>query len=181
MTFRFPTPSEFAPKQGRRKARLDKRQTEPDKAPANPFDTSPQTEREAVIQIAAEAGLEGMVAALQKKREWITLQTLTLMKDAHVDLEGELPEIDGERLGLFLFTVSGSVAGKKYERCLVGGDAILISAANEAEARQTAQMGLLETIKHAETFAFAQEMGMDPPGANENPGISLDATLRPKR
>lgn len=181
MTFRFPTPSEFSPQGGkRRRARLDKRQTTPDKPDANPFDTSPQTEREAILQVAAEAALEGMVSALQKAREWITLQTLSEMRDAHVEMEGELPEIDGERLGLFLFSVSGTVMGKKYERCLVGGDAILISAANEAEARQTAQMGLTETIKHAETYAFATAMGAEPP-ATENPGISIDSELRPKR
>lgn len=172
MTFRLPKPSEFA-------ARLDKRQTAPDKPDTNPFDTSPQTEREAVRNIAAQAALEGMVAALQKGREWITLQTLTEMRDAHVELEGELPEIDGERMGLFLFSISGAVMGRKYERCLLGGDAMLISAANVAEARQTAQMGLTETIKHAGTYAFAKSMGVEP--ATENPGISIDSIIRPKR
>jgi len=180
MTFRFPTPSEFAPQSGKRRhARLDKRQTEPDKV--SPFDSSPQTEREAVVQIAAESALEGMIAALQKRREWITLDTLRLMKDAHAELEGELPEIDGERMGLFLFSVSGSVAGRKYEKCLLGGEAMLISAANVAEARQTAQMGLLETVQHADTFAFASEMGIEPPGATENPGIVIDSEVRRKR
>lgn len=173
MTIRIPRPSEF-------NARLDKRQTDPDKPDHNPFDTSPKSEREAVRNLAAQAGLEGMVAALQRGRKWITLDTLAQMPDAHVVLEGELPEILGERLGLFLFSVSGTVEGSKYERCLVGGDAILVSAANLAEARQTAQMGLNESIQHAERYAFAQAMGVEPISI-ENAGISIDSEIRPKR
>lgn len=163
----------------RARAILDKRQTDSDKPDSNPFDTSPRTEAEAIEQLRVQAALEGMAMALQKSRPWITLEMLSQMTAVQAHLEGELPELDGKRHGIYLFSLSGTVDGHKVERVLLGGHCIIISADNPAAARAIAQEGLQDTIEHANRYAFAKEMGVDL--TPENPGISIDTEFRPKR
>jgi len=165
---KLPKPDAFRP-------RLDKRQTEADKPDANPFDTSPQSEAEAFRERKVRAALAGMADALRKGRRWVTLQQLCEMPDAVAVIEGELPEIDGVREGVFLCSFSGTLGGQKMERVLIGGDCMLVSAASPAEAWRIAQEGLDETRKLAQTYAFAQDLGIEP-----NQGVQIAAELRPK-
>lgn len=164
----LPKPKAFKP-------RIDKRQIAPDKPDANPFDSSPQTEAEAVREQKVRAALAGMADALKKGRQWITLQQLCEMPDAMAVIEGELPEIDGVREGVFLCSISGTLGGQKMERVLIGGDCMLVSAASPDEAWRLAQEGLDETRKLAQSYAFAQDLGLEP-----NQGVQIATELRPK-
>jgi len=170
MTMNLPKPKDFRPK-----ARLDKRQTDPDKPDANPFDTSPQTEAEALHEQKVRAALAGMADALRKGRRWVTLEQLCSMPDAVAVIEGELPEIDGVREGVFLCSFSGTLGGEKLERVLIGGDCMLVSASSPDEAWRIAQEGLDETRNFAQRYAFAQDLGIEP-----NAGVQIATELRPK-
>lgn len=173
MPFKFPTMSDFRPK-----ARQDKRQIAADVPEINPFDASPQSEREAVQQMAVQAALEGMTAALQRVRESITLQQIVDMRRVRPEMEGELPEIDGVRHGIFFFSVSGEGGGRKYTRCLLGGNCIIVSAPSPHAARKIAAQGLADTIKAAEDYAFAEAMGVEL--STQDLGIAIDSAT-PKR
>lgn len=170
----LPNVNEFKPK-----ARLHKRQTEEDKEDANPFDTSPKNEQEARHGLMVEAALKGMSDALAKHRAWIRIEDLMLLTHAHVEMEGELPEVEGIRHGMFFFSISGRLEGRPVTRVLVGGDCIIVSAPGPAEARMTAQQGLEDTITSALEYANKQAFG--DLFAPQNQGISIETELRKKR
>lgn len=164
--------SEFTPKA--RLVKLDRN----DKPPANPFDTAPVTPEDALHEMRVRAALAGMADALRRTLVSITLQQLLEMKKLSPHMEGELPEIDGERHGMFFFSVDGEYQGRKVRRVLLGGEAMLISASGPREARQIAQEGLQETLREGHVYANA--VLWDVPLVAENPGIALDAEI-PKR
>lgn len=171
-----------------KRALLDRRQTEDDKPDANPFDTSPKTEAEAIMADEVQRQCMEFQAKLQISRGSITLQELVDAKWARVHLEGELPPVQGVNHGLYFYTVDGQrggINGEKFERCLLGGDAILVSAESRVAAGRIAQEGLLYTIEQANHYAFAQEMGVDPSGVPvataETLGISIDTEVRKRK
>lgn len=171
-----------------RRALLDRRQTDDDKPDANPFDTSPKTEVEAIMADEVQRQCMEFQAKLQISRGSITLQDLVDAKWARVHLEGELPPVQGVNHGLYFYTIDGQhggINGEKFERCLLGGDAILVSAENRIVAGKIAQEGLLYSIEQANHYAFAQEVGVDPTGVpvftQQNPGIAIDTEVRKKK
>lgn len=171
-----------------RRALLDRRQTDDDKPDANPFDTSPKTEAEAIMADEVQRQCMEFQARLQISRGAITLQELVDAKWARVHLEGELPPVLGVNHGLYFYSIDGQrggINGAKFEQCLLGGDAILVSAENRIAAGNMAQEGLLYTIEQANHYAFAQEMGVDPTGvplaAAGNLGIAIDTEVRKKK
>lgn len=163
-------------------ALLDRRQTGDDKPDANPFDETPRTEAEAILADGAQRAAMKLMARLQTTRPAITLQELVECDWARVHFEEELPPIEGQNLGIFFFSIDGKRAGAsgaKFEQRLLGDSVIVVSSTSRAEASKVAQAGLLDTIAAANQYAFAQEMGIDL--TLENPGISVDTELRPKR
>lgn len=139
----------------------------------NPDDTSPRTEAEAVHDMKVTACLAAMAEALRNTRQSVRMQDICDMRFAHTEYEAELPEIDGIRHGVFLFTVSGNLEDKKVRRALLDGHCIQVSAKNRPEAERLAQAGLNETITQAHAFAFAQSQGIDP--VDHNVGVTTDA------
>lgn len=171
-----------------RKSILDRRQTAEDKGDPNPFDTSPKSEAEAIMADDVQRQCMEFQAKLQISRGSITLQELVDAKWARVHLEGELPPVQGVNHGLFFYSVDGQyggINGAKFEQCLLGGDAILVSGENRIVAGKIAQEGLLYTIEQANHYAFAQEMGVDPTGVpvftQQNPGIAIDTEVRKRK
>jgi len=171
-----------------RRALLDRRQTDDDKPDANPFDTSPKTEAEAIMADEVQRQCMEFQAKLQISRGSITLQELVDAKWARVHLEGELPPVQGVNHGLYFYSIDGQrggINGEKFNQCLLGGDAILVSAENRIAAGKIAQEGLLYSIEQANHYAFAQEMGVDPTGVpvftQQNPGIAIDTEVRKKK
>lgn len=164
---------------------LDKRQTAPDVIDDNPFDTSPKTETEAYVEMGAQRLANEKVRHLQRTRNSITFRQLTGSRTAHPCFEMEMPAVEGQRLGLFYYTVGGEysrVGGwKKFERCVVEGSMIEISAANRAEADRLAQEGIVSTTDHASRAFFAEEMGVLDSLSSQNPGLSVEHSYRPKR
>jgi hypothetical protein len=144
------------------------------------FDTSPKSEAEAIHQLKVETTLAAMAAALRNTRHSLTLEQLAMIKDAKPVFEAELPEIDGIRHGVFLFSVSGTIDGKAVHRHLLAGHAIQVSARNQVEAGKLAAAGLSDTITHALAYAYreAHEFAHDEPGLPvtpvKNAGISID-------
>ncbi len=135
----------------------------------NPADTSPRTEAEAVHDMKVTATLVAMAEALRNTRRSVRMQDICDMHFAHTVYEAELPEIDGIRHGVFLFSVSGNLHGQKVQRVLLDGHCIQVSAKNRPEAEKMAQAGLNETITQAHVFA----MGNAP--VEHNAGISTEA------
>lgn len=166
----LPDFNDFRP---RARVLLDKRQTGADVAPVHAFDTTPETEQDAVHEMKVRAALKGMTDALQRYRGYISIEQLMAMTNVRPELEGELPEIDGIRHGMFIFTVSGKYQGRTVTRCLLGGDVILISAASPHEARRIAAEGLQDTIRAGQQYAQAVAWGVDV-APKQNLGISFD-------
>ena len=166
---KLPDVNEFRPA-----ARLGKRQTEADVPDKNPFDTAPQSEFEYWHEKKVRAALAGMSGALKKHRPFITIEQLMEMTHVHPELEGELPEIDGIRHGMFMFSVSGKWQGRSVTRALLGGDVILVSAESPHAARKQALQGLQDTLAAAQEYANAAAWGVDL-SSQENLGVSLDA------
>lgn len=155
-----------------------------DKPDINPFDTSPKTPQEAQHAMKVEAAIQGMVRALRKHRGRVTLQIAAYSKNVRVNLDGELPRIDGIRHGMFFFSVCGEYQGKKWGPCLIDEDCMLISAASPADARRIAREGLHDTIEAAQRYAFSQKLHSDIEAHNvvaRNGGMSIDAEIRGRR
>lgn len=139
----------------------------------NPADTSPRTEAEAAHDFKVTSCLAAMANALRNTRQSVRMQDICDMHFAHTEFEAELPEIDGIRHGVFLYSVSGTLNGQKVRRVLLDGHCIQVSAKNRAEAERLSQQGLQDTINEAHAFAFMEAQGIDP--TEHNAGISTDA------
>lgn len=144
----------------------------------NPFDTAPQSEFEYHHEIKVRYALQGMAAALRRVRRSVSLLEFLDLKRLSPELEGELPEIDGLRHGVFLFTFSGELNRRKLTRALLEGDCIYVTAAAPPAARQLAHDALAQTLLAARTYANAQVSGVDL--TQQNPGLAIDAHL-PRR
>ena len=150
----------------------------PDKPDINPFDTSPSTPQEAMHAMKVEAAIQGMMRALRKHRGKVTLQIVADSKNVHVNLDGELPRIDGIRHGMFFFSLCGECQGKKWGPCIIGEDCMLISAASPADARKIAREGLHDTIEIAQRHAFEKELTIP---VARNAGVAIDSEIRGRR
>ena len=137
----------------------------------NPFDSSPRTEAEAVHDFKVTAALVAMTQALNNTRRSVRMQDLAEMKFLHAVFEGELPEVDGIRHGVFLYSVSGVHNGNRVDRVLLDGHCIQVSAENRREAEKLAQAGLNDTITAANVFAMTGGEGL----VEHNQGIETDA------
>lgn len=148
-----------------------------DEPDANPFDSSPKSELEAVHDMKVQAVLQGMAAALQKARKFITIRDLMDMQRCQPELEGRAPPVDDIDHGIYLFSISGVLNKRKVNRALIGGDVIIVSAATDREAYQIATDGLRDTVRLAHEVRRKELLGEDI--AAENQGIVMESDLNP--
>ncbi len=120
-------------------------------------DSIAKAQAEALNEIEAQKASNVLQMELAKTRKVLTADELATIANPRPRLEMHMPA-----LMAFLFSIDGVLNGKKVQGCLFAGECMLVYGATEAQARDTAQHGLFDTINLLHEEYQTREQRLNP-------------------